>query len=136
MIRVLRNNKFRCRNQINHKINNGTLFTYFFSNIILMFLRKTEWSAYNFSWLNFDKIFSQKRCERMLNRAYPRPVRGIPSSHIPHNVVRKDWFRVLILPISSCDKAHFVVRNGPYQRLKWPISQAEMGFFAMRKNTL
>ena len=66
----------------------------------------------------------------MLNQAYPRQFRGIPTYDIPHNVVRKKPSDVLILPISSCDKAHFVVRNGPYQRLKWPISQAEMVLFA------
>ncbi len=54
---------------------------------------------------------------------------------IPHNVVRKNSFRVLIWPISSCDKAHIRVRYCLFQPLKWPISQAEMVHIAMQRNT-
>ena len=33
---------------------------------------------------------------------------------------------------SLCEKAHFVMRKGLFQRLKWPISHPNMGFFALR----
>jgi len=42
----------------------------------------------------------------------------IPYFDIPHNVVRKSPFRVLILPISQCEKAHIGVRYGAFQSLK------------------
>ena len=54
---------------------------------------------------------------------------------IPHNVVRKNTFRVPIKPISQCDKAYFRVRYCLFQPQKWPISQAEMVHIAMRRNT-
>ena len=34
--------------------------------------------------------------------------------------------------LSLCEKAHFVMRKGLFQRLKWPISYPNMGFFALR----
>ena len=33
---------------------------------------------------------------------------------------------------SLCEKAHFGMRKGPFQRLKWPISHPNMGFIALR----
>ena len=87
---------------------------------------KFSWRTYDFSWLYFDKIFSQKKCKGMLNRAYRRPFRGIPAFDIPYNVVRKRLSDVPILPISACDKAHFRVRYRPFRTPIWPISHAEM----------
>ena len=54
----------------------------------------------------------------------------MPHSDIPHNVVRKGPFRVPILPISQCEKAHIEVRYGAFRPLKWAISHAEMVLFA------
>ena len=33
---------------------------------------------------------------------------------------------------SLCEKAHFVMQNGLFQRAKWPISHPNMGFIALR----
>ena len=92
--------------------------------------------TYNFSWQNLDKIFSQKRCEWMLNPTYRRPFLCISAFHIPRIVVRKYWFRFPILPISQCDKAHFRVRNGAFQPPKWALLHCKMVLFAKRRSVI
>ena len=87
---------------------------------------KFSWRTYDFSWLYFDKIFSQKKCKGMLNQTCLRPFRDIPAFNLPHNVVRKRPSDVLILPISSYDIAHFRGWKAPYRTPMWPISHAEM----------
>ena len=71
----------------------------------------------------------------MLNGAFRRLFRAVPPFHIPYIVVRKSAFRVLILPISQCDKAYFRVQYGLFWHPIWAISHSDMVHFAMRENT-
>ena len=43
-------------------------------------------------------------------------------------------FRVLILPVLACDKAHIRVRYGAFRPLKWAISHDEMVHIATQEN--
>ena len=71
----------------------------------------------------------------MLNTALRVPFLSVSPFDIPHNIVRKSAFRVLILPISQCDKAYFRVQYGLFWHPIWAISHSDMVHFAMHENT-
>ena len=67
------------------------------------FRAKPVWPTYDFSWLFFDKIKSQKRCKGMLNHTQQRPLRNFWRWHLSWSMVRKNSFDVLIMPVWGSD---------------------------------
>ena len=95
---------------------------------IYVFFRKLKCRTYSFSWLYFDKIKSQKRCEELLShykkgrfRLYCLIIYPVVECRIIHPAFWLCQFYPLFTSVLGCDIVGFRPWNGQYHVLKWCI---------------
>ena len=83
----------------------------------------------------FDKIKSQKRCEKIFKMAVKKASSGRIDFYVPCSGVGNGAAGILMKPVSASVYAFFMVRYSLFWAMKCTISRHEMVLFVWWKNS-
>ncbi len=120
---------------MNHASKYGSVYSVFFlTPQISTFIENSDGGFTDFLDF-FDKIKSQKRCEKIVKMAVKKASSGRIDFYVPCSGVRNGAAGILMKPVSASVYACFMVRYSVFGAMKWTISRHEMVLFVWWKNS-